>query len=131
MARVSRGVTARARHKKVIKKAKEVKYSERGELEITSLNQIFLKENKLNVKIMNRGATWLDTGTFDSLSEASTYIQTLEHRQGLKIGSPEEISWRNGWITSKQLGVLASRCLKSGYGKYLNDLITDKDIDNK
>ena len=109
----------------VVEKVKKVKISKRGELEITSLNQMYLKEKKLNVQILNRGITWLDTGTFDSLCEASMYIQTLEHRQGLKIGSPEEISWRNGWITSKQLKVLAEGLTSSGYGDYLISLLNE------
>ena len=100
-----------------------VKPSERGELEITSINQMFLEENKLKVEVLGRGTAWLDTGTVDSLQEAGAYIRTLERRQGLKIGSPEEAAWRNGWITDDDLIQLALPLSKSGYGKYLVDLL--------
>ena len=112
----------------VVKNAKKVKYSDNGELEITSLNQMYLEDKNLDVQIMNRGQTWLDTGTFDSLCEASSYIQTLEHRQGLKIGSPEEVAWRNDWITDVELNKLSDNLAKSGYGDYLKSLIKEKDL---
>ncbi len=112
----------------VVQNAKKIGKSKRGELEITEINQMFLDEKKLNVKIMNRGLTWLDTGTFDSLCEASLYIQTLEHRQGMKIGAPEEIAWRNGWITDTELINLAENLLESGYGDYLKSLINEKHL---
>ena len=109
----------------VVEKAKTIKASERGELEITDLNKLYLKENSLNVEVLNRGIAWLDTGTVDSLQEASQFIRTIEHRQGYKIGCPEEISWRNGWIKDKQLEIIAKKNIKSGYGEYLLSLLVD------
>ena len=103
----------------VIEKANEIKPSSRGELEITDLNNLYLKENKLKANIFSRGFAWLDTGSFDSLNDASSYVRTLENRQGLKIGCPEEIAWRKGWINDKQLEQSAFKFLKSGYGQYL------------
>jgi len=111
----------------VIKKAYKVIPSERGELEITSINQMYLKEGRLSVEIMGRGMAWLDTGTCESLVEASQFVHTLEKRQGLKIACPEEISWRNGWINSSQLKKIAESLKKSSYGEYLLKL-TDKTI---
>ena len=108
-----------------VEKAKTIKASERGELEITDLNKLYLKENSLNVEVLNRGIAWLDTGTVDSLQEASQFIRTIEHRQGYKIGCPEEISWRNGWIKDKQLEIIAKKNIKSGYGEYLLSLLVD------
>ncbi len=108
-----------------VEKAKTIKASERGELEITDLNKLYLKENSLNVEVLNRGIAWLDTGTVDSLQEASQFIRTIEHRQGYKIGCPEEISWRNGWIKDKQLEIIAKKNIKSGYGEYLLSLMVD------
>ena len=105
------------------KKAKEIKPSQRGELEITSIIELYLEEKKLDVQIMRRGMAWLDTGTFDSLNEAGDYIRALEKRQGLKIGSPEEVSWRNGWISDNDLKKLANKLKSSDYGKYLLDLL--------
>ncbi len=103
--------------------AREVRPSPRGELEITSINQMYLRQDRLSVQIMQRGYTWLDTGTHESLLEASQFIAALEHRQGLKIGSPEEIAWRYGFIDSEQLQRLAEPMGKTGYGKYLLGLI--------
>ncbi len=111
--------------KTVVQKAKRIKPSERGELEITSINNLYLKDQSLNVEIMGRGMTWLDTGTFDSLHEAGTYIQLLEERQGLKVGCPEEIAWRKGWINNSQLEKLARNSKKSGYGEYLLNILND------
>ncbi len=108
-----------------VEKAKTIKASERGELEITDLNKLYLKENSLNVEVLNRGIAWLDTGTVDSLQEASQFIRTIEHRQGYKIGCPEEISWRNGWIKDKELETIAKKNIKSGYGEYLLSLLVD------
>ena len=103
--------------------AKDLKPSERGELEITDLNRRYIEADKLNVEIMSRGYAWLDTGTHDSLLEASQFIATLEKRQGLKVACPEEIAYRNSWISATQLEELAHPLLKSGYGAYLKQLL--------
>jgi len=107
----------------VVERARRVVPSARGELEITDLNRQYLEEGLLRVELMGRGMAWLDTGTCDSLHEASSYIRTLEHRQGLKVGCPEEVAWRMGWISADQLTALAEPLRKSGYGEYLLQLL--------
>jgi glucose-1-phosphate thymidylyltransferase len=109
----------------VVERARQVQPSPRGELEITDLNRQYLQEGLLRVELMGRGMAWLDTGTCDSLHEASSYIRTLEHRQGLKVGCPEEVAWRQGWISGEQLAALAEPLRKSGYGDYLLRLLDD------
>ncbi|WP_417070267.1 glucose-1-phosphate thymidylyltransferase RfbA [Niveibacterium terrae] len=106
--------------------AKALKPSKRGELEITDLNRVYLERGELDVQVLGRGNAWLDTGTHDSLLDASQFIQTLELRQGLKISCPEEIVWRQKWIDDAQLKALAQPLAKSGYGKYLNRILEDK-----
>ncbi|MCP9776414.1 MULTISPECIES: glucose-1-phosphate thymidylyltransferase RfbA [unclassified Cyanobium] len=107
----------------VVDRARQIQPSPRGELEITDLNRQYLEEGLLRVELMGRGMAWLDTGTCDSLHEAASYIRTLEHRQGLKVGCPEEVAWRLGWISAEQLAGLAGPLRKSGYGDYLLQLL--------
>ena len=107
----------------VVEKARLLNPSQRGELEITDLNNNYLKDNLLTVELMGKSMAWLDAGTIDSLHEASSYIKTLEQRQGQKIGLPEEVAWNKGWINSDQLIKIASPLIKSGYGKYLINLL--------
>jgi glucose-1-phosphate thymidylyltransferase len=111
--------------KDVVEMAKSLKPSLRGELEITDLNRLYLEKEKLNVEIMGRGYAWLDTGTHDSLLEASQFIATLENRQGLKVSCPEEISYRCGWINASQLEKLAAPLSKNGYGQYLKKVLQE------
>jgi glucose-1-phosphate thymidylyltransferase len=112
----------------VINIAANLKPSPRGELEITDVNRIYLERDKLSVEIMGRGYAWLDTGTHESLLEASHFIQTIEHRQGLKIACPEEIAFRKGFIDAVQLEKLATPLIKSGYGHYIMQVLREKDL---
>ena len=107
---------------KVVKVAKKIKPSDRGELEITTVNEVFLKDRELMVETLGRGFAWLDTGTHDSLSEASNFIEVIEKRQGLKVACLEGIALRNGWISTENVRQLAQPMLKNEYGKYLKKL---------
>ncbi len=109
----------------VVELTKSLKPSPRGELEITDLNRLYLEQNQLNVEIMGRGYAWLDTGTHESLLEASQFIATLENRQGLKVACPEEIAFRQGWIDAEQLQALAYPLAKNGYGQYLLKILKE------
>ena len=109
----------------VVDIARTLKPSPRGELEITDLNRIYMEMGKLHVEIMGRGYAWLDTGTHESLLDASQFIATIEHRQGLKVACPEEIAYRKGWIDAAQLELLAAPLSKNGYGKYLNRVLNE------
>jgi glucose-1-phosphate thymidylyltransferase len=109
----------------VVERARQVRPSPRGELEITDLNRLYLEDDLLRVELLGRGMAWLDTGTPDSLHEASSYIRTLEHRQGLKVGCPEEVAWRLGWIDDAQLERLARPLRRNGYGSYLLRLLEE------
>ena len=109
----------------VVNLAKSLKPSARGELEITDLNRLYLDQGQLGVEIMGRGNAWLDTGTHESLLDASQFIATLENRQGLKVACPEEIAYRQGWIDSAQMTQLAQPLTKNGYGRYLLSVLSD------
>ncbi|WP_174871136.1 glucose-1-phosphate thymidylyltransferase RfbA [Pectobacterium polaris] len=112
--------------KNIVEMAKQVKPSHRGELEITTLNQMYLEQGNLNVELLGRGFAWLDTGTHDSLIEASQFIHTIEKRQGLKVACLEEIAFRKGWLSKQQVADEAKVMLKTSYGQYLNQLIAEK-----
>jgi glucose-1-phosphate thymidylyltransferase len=110
----------------VVQYAKSLKPSGRGELEITDLNKIYLEAGKLNVEVLGRGYAWLDTGTHETLLDASRFISTLEQRQGLKVACIEEIAYRKGWIDAEQLQKLAARLSKNLYGKYLLQILNER-----
>ena len=113
---------------RVVEYAKQVKPSARGELEITDLNNQYLKRGVLNAKILGRGIAWLDAGTHESLLMANQFIQTIEHRQGLKISCPEEIAFSKKWITESQLEYLAIPMIKNGYGRYLMQVLKESQL---
>ncbi|MBF6223847.1 glucose-1-phosphate thymidylyltransferase RfbA [Nocardia abscessus] len=107
----------------VVEIARSLRPSARGEYEITDINRVYLQQDRLSVDVLARGTAWLDTGTFDSLLDAANYVRTIEERQGLKIGVPEEVAWRMGYIDDEQLCALAEPLVRSGYGRYLLDLL--------
>jgi glucose-1-phosphate thymidylyltransferase len=107
----------------VVEVAKSIRPSARGELEITAVNEWYLREGRLNVTVLQRGTAWLDTGSFESLHDASEYVRVLERRQGTKVGCMEELAWRNGWIDDERLAEIAEPLRKSGYGEYLLHLL--------
>ncbi|MCQ1949502.1 MULTISPECIES: glucose-1-phosphate thymidylyltransferase RfbA [Arthrobacter] len=107
----------------VVDIARELKPSPRGELEITDINRVYLEQQRLHVEVLPRGTAWLDTGTFDSLNDASNFVRTVESRQGLKIGAPEETAWRMGFLSDEGLRVRAEALVKSGYGQYLLNIL--------
>ncbi|EKO3878696.1 glucose-1-phosphate thymidylyltransferase RfbA [Vibrio metschnikovii] len=113
---------------RVVEMAKKVKPSHRGELEITTLNEMYLNDGSLNVELLGRGFAWLDTGTHESLHEASSFVQTIENVQGLKVACLEEIAWRNQWLTDQQVLLLAEPMMKNEYGQYLTRLVGENRI---
>ena len=110
----------------VVEIARSLKPSARGEYEITDISRRYLEQGRLSVEVLERGVTWLDTGTFDTLYDAGNFVRTIEHRQGLKVGSPEEVAWRQGFLTDDELRERAEPLLKSGYGEYLLGLLDDE-----
>ena len=108
--------------------ARDLKPSARGEYEISDINRHYLERGRLAVEVLERGTAWLDTGTFDDLNEANTFIRTIEHRQGLKISAPEEVAWRQGFLTDDELRERAEPLRKSGYGTYLLGLLTGENL---
>lgn len=111
---------------RVVELAKQIKPSARGELEISTLNEMYLNDGSLNVELLGRGFAWLDTGTHESLHEASSFVKTVQHIQGLKIACLEEIAWRNGWLTSEQILECAKPMIKNDYGQYLERLVKEE-----
>ena len=114
---------------RVVELAKQVKPSHRGELEITTLNEMYLNDGTLNVELLGRGFAWLDTGTHESLHEASSFVQTIENVQGLKVACLEEIAWRNGWLGDEKILLLAKPMMKNEYGQYLSRLVNENSIE--
>ncbi|MCD9529090.1 glucose-1-phosphate thymidylyltransferase RfbA [Photobacterium carnosum] len=111
---------------RVVEMAKQVKPSHRGELEITTLNEMYLNDGSLNVELLGRGFAWLDTGTHESLQQASSFVETVQNIQGLKVACLEEIAWRNGWLTTEQVQLLAESMMKNEYGQYLMRVVSEE-----